>query len=139
TVQGCATTTNPGADPRVDATARVTGGLPGGGDFVLESSLEGPDEMSVLVTGTRGTIRQPNFINVSSDDRLIVTIDDIETVEHHGTISTYTHQFAALNATLQRGVPFPTDLGNAIEIMDLVDQCYRLAGLPLRESEPNAG
>lgn len=136
-VQACTTTSHPAADPRVDATARVTGVLPGGADLVLESSLEGPDEMSVLVTGTRGTIRQPNFINVSGDDRLIVTVDGTETVEHHGTISTYTHQFAALNATLRRGVPFPTDLANAIEIMDLVDECYRLAGLPLRGSEPS--
>lgn len=138
TIQGCATTTNPDADPRVDATARVTGKLPGGGEFALESSLEGPDDFSVLVTGTRGTIRQPNFINASSDDRLIVTIDDAETVEHHGTISTYTYQFAALNAALQRGVAFPTGLDNAIELMELVDQCYQLAGLPLRESEPTA-
>lgn len=136
-LRACSTTANPGADPRVDATARVTGKLPGGGDFVLESSLEGPDDRSVLVTGTRGTIRQPEFINVTGDDRLIVTIDGAETVEHHGTISTYTHQFAALAATVQRGVPFPTDLGNAIEMMELVDQCYRLAGLPVRESEPS--
>ncbi|MGC3953607.1 MAG: Gfo/Idh/MocA family oxidoreductase [Propionicimonas sp.] len=138
TVQGCAATANPAADPRVDATARVTGTLPGGGSFVLESSLEGPDDRSVLVTGTRGTIRQPEFINVTGDDRLIVTIDGVETVEHHGTISTYTHQFAAVTATIQQGVPFPTDLDNAIAIMELVDQCYTLAGLPLRESEPVA-
>ena len=138
-LEACAATANPGADPRVDATARVTGTLPGGGSVVLESSLEGPDDRSVLVTGTRGTIRQPEFINVTDDDRLIVTIDGVETVEHHGTISTYTHQFAALNATLQRGVAFPTDLDNGIEIMELLDQCYRLAGLPLRESEPSAG
>lgn len=138
TVEACATTTNPAADPRVDATARVTGTLPGGAPFALESSLEAPDDFSVVVTGTRGSIRQPNFINASADDRLIVALDGTETVEHHGTISTYTHQFAALNATLQRGVPFPTDLDNAIDIMELIDQCYRLAGLPLRESEPVA-
>ena len=136
-LQSCATTTNPGADPRVDATARATGTLPGGASVVLESSLEGPDERSVLVTGTRGTIRQPEFINVTTDDRLIVTVDGVETTEHHGTISTYTHQFAALTASIERGLPFPTDLGNAIEMMELVDQCYRLAGLPLRTSEPS--
>lgn len=136
TLEGCATTVNPGADPRVDATARVTGTLPGGAPFVLESSLEGPDDRSVLVTGTRGTIRQPEFINVTGDDRLIVTVDGVETVEHHGTISTYTHQFAALTAAIQRGETFPTTLDNAITVMELIDQCYALAGLPLRESEP---
>ena len=138
TLEGCATTTHPEADPRVDATARVTGKLPGGGDVVLESSLVEPEDFSVLVTGTRGTIRQPALIRPSADDRLIVTIDGTETTEYHGTISTYTHQFAALTASIRRGVPFPTDLANAIEIMDLLDQCYTLAGLPLRESEPTA-
>ena len=63
----------------------------------------------------------------------------METVEQHGTISTYTHQCAAVDAAVQRGVEFPTGLDNALEIMDLVDECYRLAGLPLRESEPYPG
>lgn len=135
-LQECATTINPAADPRVDATARAAGTLPGGGSFVLESSLEGPADFSVTVVGSRGAVRQPNFIDVSSDDRLIVTVDGAETVEHHGSVSTYTHQFAALTAALRQGVPFPTGLENAIGIMELIDQCYTLAGLPLRESDP---
>ncbi|MFV0406659.1 MAG: Gfo/Idh/MocA family protein [Propioniciclava sp.] len=135
-LHGCTTTSNPGADPRIDATASVTGTLPGGGTVTLESSLESPRDTSILVTGTGGTIRQPNFIQVSTDDRLIVTIGDQETVEHHGTISSYTHQFAALTATLMHGAPYPTGIDNAIQVLELIDQCYQMAGLPLRESEP---
>ena len=125
-------TTHPGADPRVDATATVVGRLPGGGEAVLESSLEGPSDTSILVTGTRGTIRQPNFINLAADDSLEITVDGETTVEHHGTRSTYTHQLAAFAAAVREGVPFPTDLANAELIMELIDESYRLAGFPLR-------
>lgn len=129
-----AATGNPGADPRVDATATVVGELPGGGTAVLESSLEGPNDTSILVTGTRGTIRQPNFINLTADDSLVITVDGDESVEHHGTTSTYTHQLAALVAAVREGAGFPTGLDNALLMMELVDQSYRLARLPLRES-----
>jgi predicted dehydrogenase len=127
-------TTSPQADPRVDATAHVEAVLPNGARAILESSLEGPADTSVLVTGTRGTIRQPNFIDLTSDDRLVVTADGNETVEHHGTTSTYTHQLRALEAAVREGVPFPTDLANAITNMEYIDTAYRLAGFPLRES-----
>lgn len=128
-------TTNPEADPRVDATARIEASLPNGAAAILESSLEGPADTSVLVTGTRGTIRQPNFIDLTSDDRLIITIDGAETTEHHGTTSTYTHQLKVLEAAVRTGAGFPTDLANAITNMDFIDQAYRLAGFPLRESQ----
>lgn len=125
-------TTNPAADARVDATAHVEGVLPNGARAVLESSLEGPADTSVLVTGTRGTIRQPNFIDLARDDRLIVTVDGVETVEHHGTTSTYTHQLRAVEAAIREGASFPTGLDNAIANMEFVDAAYRLAGFPTR-------
>ena len=125
-------TTNPGADPRVDATATVLGQLPNGAEAVLESSLEGPSDTSILVTGSRGTIRQPNFISLSADDSLVITVDGTQTDEHHGTTSTYTHQLAAFAAAVREGSGFPTDLANAITMMELIDESYRLAGFPSR-------
>lgn len=122
------------ADPRVDATAVVEAVLPNGATAVLESSLEGPADTSVLVTGTQGTIRQPNFIDLTADDRLIITVAGVETVEHHGSTSTYTHQLRAVHAAIREGADFPTDLANAIANMEFIDECYRLTGLPLRES-----
>jgi predicted dehydrogenase len=127
-------TTHAGIDPRVDATAAVEGRLPNGADVVLQSSLEGPDDFSVLVTGTRGSIRQPNFINLTADDRVVLTVDGVESVEHHGTTSTYTYQLQALEAAIRTGAGFPTGLANAIANMEAIDESYRLAGLPLRES-----
>lgn len=125
---------HPGTDPRVDATAVVEATLPNGATAVLESSLEGPGDTSVLVTGTRGTIRQPNFIDLTADDRLIITVDGVETVERGGTTSTYTHQLRSLEAAVREGADFPTGLANAVANMEFIDECYRLAGLPLRES-----
>jgi predicted dehydrogenase len=127
-------TTSAAADSRVDASARVEAALPNGARAVLESSLEGPADTSVLVTGTRGTIRQPNFIDLTGDDRLIVAVDGVETPEHHGTTSTYTHQLRAMEAAVREGASFPTGLANAITNMEYIDRAYRLAGLPLRES-----
>ncbi len=133
-LRSAAATGNAGADPRVDATALVEAELPNGAPAVLESSLEGPADTSILVTGTRGTAWQPNFIDLTADDRLVLTVDGTETVERHGTTSTYTHQLRALEAAVREGAGFPTGLANAIENMELIDECYRLAGLPLRES-----
>lgn len=127
-------TAHAGLDARVDATANVIAELPGGVIATLESSLEGPEEMSILVTGTEGSIFQPNFINVAGDDRLITQTASGQRVEHLGTVSTYTHQLGAVIAAIRDGAGFPTDLDNAIANMEFIDQCYRLAGLPVRES-----
>lgn len=133
-VNGCRATTHPDADPRVDATAVVEGVLPNGAPVRLVSSLKGPSDTSIVVTGTHGSVRQPNFIDVASDDRVLWVRDGRETLEHHGTTSTYTHQLAAVRAAIREGARFPTDLANALQNMEMVDRCYRLAGLPLRAS-----
>ncbi|QLQ14418.1 MAG: Gfo/Idh/MocA family oxidoreductase [Micropruina sp.] len=132
-LNGCRATVHPDADPRVDATAVAEGVLPNGAPVRLVASLKGPNDRSIVVTGTRGSIRQPNFIEVDTDDRVIWTTGGDERVEHHGTTSTYTHQLAALRAAVRDGAAFPTDLANALANMAMIDRCYRLAGLPLRE------
>jgi predicted dehydrogenase len=123
-----------GADPRVDATARVEGSLPNGAPVVLQSSLVGPADCEIVVTGTRGSVRQPQFITLERDDRLFLSLDGVDTVEHHGLISTYTFQLRALEAAIRDRAVFPTDVDNAIANMEFLDECYRLASLPPRQS-----
>ncbi|MFZ0529959.1 MAG: gfo/Idh/MocA family oxidoreductase, partial [Propionicimonas sp.] len=123
-----------GADPRVDASLLVTADLPNGARAVLDANMLAPGDMSIVATGTRGTATVPNFVAVDTDDRLILTVDGVETTEHHGTTSTYTHQLQALIAAVRDGAGFPTDADNAIANMEIVDECYRLAGLPVRAS-----
>lgn len=123
-----------GVDPRVDATALVEGLLPNGAPVMLWSSLAGPAACEVVVTGTRGSVRQPGFASQERDDSLYLTLDGTETVEHHGRVSTYTFQLRALEAAIREGAGYPTDVDNAVVNMLLLDECYRLASLPLRES-----
>ena len=134
-LRSASATTNPEADPRVDATATVEGLLPNGARVEMVSSLEGPLDTSVLVTGTRGTSLQPMLTDLAVDDRLIITVDGVETVERPGNASTYTYQLRALEAAVREGVPFPTGLEDAIVNMEFVDKAYRLAGFPLREAK----
>lgn len=133
-VDAVTATTDPQADPRVDASTRIVGELPGGIPAQLETSLVGPQDFSIDVRGMSGRVRQPNFINVDTDDRLLLNVDGLELTEHHGTTSTYVHQLVALRAAIRDGSSFPTDLSDGIVNMEYLDQCYRLAGLPLRET-----
>lgn len=121
-----------GIDPRVDASMLVTAELPGGASATLDADLRAEPQMDIVATGTRGSVRVPNFIKVDTDDRLILDIDGAQTTEHHGTTSTYTHQLKALDAAIREGVAFPTDASNAVANMELIDQVYLLAGLPTR-------
>lgn len=123
-----------GADPRVDGTARVTASLPNGAPAILWSSLEGPPSCEVVVTGTRGSVRQLGFASQERDDSLFVNLDGNATVEHHGQISTYTFQLRALQAAIRSGAGFPTGVDNAIATTAFIDECYRLAEFPARES-----
>jgi len=125
-------TTNDRADERIDATASVEGVLPNGARAIMESSLEGPSDTAVLVTGTRGTILQPRLTDLADDDRLIVTVDGVETIERPGNATTYTYQLRVVEAAVREGAFFPTGLDNAITNMEFVDEAYRLAGFPLR-------
>lgn len=123
-----------GIDPRVDASLLVRAELPNGASAVLDADLGAAADMSITATGTRGTAVLPNFIAADADDRLILNVAGAETVEHHGPTTTYTYQLQALTAAIRDGADFPTGADDAVANMEFVDECYRLAGLPPRES-----
>lgn len=134
TLVACKSGTDPAADSRVDAWSQATMLLPNGATAVLDTDLDASRSHEILATGTKGTVRVANYINVHDDDRLFINTGADERVEHHGLTSTYTHQLKALHAAIREGASFPTTLEDGIANMDLIDQCYRAAGLPLRES-----
>ena len=120
----------PGVDQRFEAGLRLPGGV--AGELLCDMAYPGWD-LSITATGTRGEARVNNFIKVSSDDRLVVRADgEPERVEHLGTRSSYHHQLDALTAAVRQGTPFPTDPADAVVNMELVDACYRAAGLAPR-------
>lgn len=73
-----------------------------------------------------------NFVKVSGDDRLIIRASGGERVEHLGTRSSYHYRLEALTAAVRRGTPFPTDAADGVRNLELVDACYRAAGLAPR-------
>jgi predicted dehydrogenase len=86
-------------------------------------------EMSILVTGSRGTALFADFVHPHGDDRLTITVDDSERVEHLSPRSTYSYQLEAFVAAVRDGRPFPTTTADTVATMTLIDACYRAAGL----------
>lgn len=120
----------PGVDQRFEVEVRLPGGV--SGEILCDMAHPGWD-LSITVTGELGEARINNFIKVSTDDRLVVRrTGEPERTEHLGTRSSYHHQLDALTAAVRRGTPFPTDVADGVLNLELIDACYRLAGLPLR-------
>ncbi len=120
--------------PGVDAAFRVMMALPAGVRGVIECDMDNPGwELSVTASGDAGQARIANFIKVSSDDRLIVRRSGVaERVEHLGTRSSYHFQLDALTAAVREGTAFPTDAVDGVRNLELIDTCYRRAGLSPR-------
>lgn len=118
----------------VDEWATATFRLPSGAQATALANMDGPWNFSITATGTAGSIHLPDFLHTNDDDRLIITTDDGEQVEHHGALSTYTYQLHAFTTAIRQGRPFLTDTTDSLATMELVDDCYRTAGLQPRES-----
>ena len=74
----------------------------------------------------------PFFVLPNNDDRVIVTTKEDTWVEHLGTRTSYTYQLEALTAAIRNGAPLLTDADGALATMELIDACYRDAGLEPR-------
>ncbi len=94
-------------------------------------------EFSLTAQGEEGAVVVKNFVKVNTDDRLILRAKDgTERVEHLGTRSTYHYQAEALTAAVRHGAPFPTDAADGVVNLELIDQCYGLAGFQPRPTQP---
>jgi predicted dehydrogenase len=124
--------------PGVDERFSVEMVLPGGVAGTVHCDMANPGwDLSITATGDAGEARIVNFIKVSSDDRLVVRpADGPERVEHLGTRSSYHFQLDALTAAVRHGTPFPTDAVDGVRNLELVDACYRAAGLLPRPTAP---
>jgi predicted dehydrogenase len=118
----------------IDEWATATFQLPGGAQATALANMDGPWNFSITATGTNGRIHLPDFLHTNDDDRLIVTTDHAERVEHHGALSTYTYQLHAFTRAIRQGRTYLTTTSDSVATMELVDDCYRAAGLRPRES-----
>lgn len=119
----------PGVDEWVDADLVYPSGVPASARCNMAA-----DErvMTYRLIGSKGEATVSNFVLPHTDDRLFVRTADGQRVEHLGTRSSYTYQLEAFTGLVRNGVPMPTDSDDAVQTMELIDECYRAIGLEPR-------
>jgi len=119
--------------PGVDAAMRVELGYPGGVTGRCVWDMDAAERiMTWTVTGTEGAATSPAFAVPHLDNRLVVTRDGGTSEEVLGDQTSYTYQLARLAGALRGGPPFPAGLGGSVANAELIDECYRRAGLSPR-------
>lgn len=119
--------------PEVDASMRVELAYPGGvGGHCTWDMNAAERTMTWTVTGTDGTATSPAFAVPHTGNRLIVTRNGRTSEEVLGDQTSYTCQLARLADALQSGQPFPAGIDGSVANAELIDECYRRAGLSPR-------
>jgi predicted dehydrogenase len=89
--------------------------------------------VAAQVQGTRGEMRVLNFVAPQIYNRLKVTVEGKTVVrERVRGDASYVAQLKAFVAGVREGTPFPTTPRDAVVTMQLLDDIYRAAGLPIR-------
>ncbi len=119
--------------PGMDASMRVELAYPGGvtGRCVWDMDA-GQRTMTWTVTGTAGAAISPAFAVPHMDNRLLVTANGRTTEEVLGDQTSYTYQLARVAAALRGEQGFPAGIDGCVANVELIDECYRRAGLAPR-------
>ncbi len=88
--------------------------------------------MTWTVVGSKGAATSPAYAVPHLDNRLVITRDSRTTQETLGDQTSYTYQLAHLASTLRDGTPFLIDMDDSVSNAELIDACYRRAGLSPR-------
>lgn len=129
--RGAERTGLPGVDEWVDADLVYPSGI----TATARCNMNGTRaEMTYRAIGSKGQATVANFILPHTDDSLEVKTTDGQRTEHPGTRSSYTYQLDAFAALIRHGIPMATDSDDAVQTMELIDECYKAIGL-----EPRAG
>ena len=119
--------------PEVDASMRVELAYPSGVTGRCVWDMDAAERvMTWTVTGTRGSATLPAFAVPHTGNRLVVTRDGRTREEVLGDRTSYTYQLARLAEDLQGGPPFPAGIDGSVANAELIDECYRRAGLAPR-------
>jgi predicted dehydrogenase len=119
--------------PGVDEWLTADLEYPSGATGTARCNMAGPERrMTYRIVGRRGAATAANFVAPHLDDRIVVKTAGDERVEELGKRSSYTYQLEALSAFLRNGVPFPIDMDDAVDTMQLIDDCYGAAGFAPR-------
>jgi predicted dehydrogenase len=119
--------------PEVDASMRAELGYPGGVTGHCTWDMDAAERtMTWTVTGSEGTATSPAFAVPHTDNRLVVTRNGQTSEEVLGGQTSYTYQLARLAGALHGGQPFPASIDGSVANAELIDECYRRAGLSPR-------
>jgi predicted dehydrogenase len=124
--------------PRVDDAMSAFLRFGSGATAWLDVSLTqgGKLRADVHVVGSRGQMRVQNFVHPYVRFRLTTKAglhtESIGSDPAEAAQTTYVGQLRAFAAAVLRAEPFPTTPEHAIGTMELIDDIYRAAGLPLR-------
>ncbi len=125
---------SPGVDEWLDADLEYPSGATGSARCNMAGAHV---QMSCKIVGSRGVATATNFVLPHLDDRVLVSTPAGDRVEQLGTRPSYTYQLEAFTARLREDVPLPIDADDAVESMQLIDECYEAAGFqPRPRSEP---
>ncbi len=116
----------PQLDETFEVETRLADGTPAYAHVDMDAAAT---DMSIAVTGSRGTAVFADFIHPQDDDRLTLVVDGAERVEALSRRSTYSYQLEAFVAAVREGRPFPTTTADSVATMELIDACYAEAGL----------
>jgi predicted dehydrogenase len=121
------------AYPGVDAWLAAEMSYPNGVPAHIESSMtHGRWDFSLRIVGSKGEAFAPAFVLPHTDDRVIITVGTEQRVEEMGRRSSYTYMLEALRRLIREGEPMPTGAEDAVVTMQIIDDIYAAAGLPLR-------
>ncbi len=88
----------------------------------------------LTIVGARGSLETYSFVVPSFDDRVVVKVGSSTRTEYLGTISSYTYQLQTFADAVEFNKPFVTDAADTTATMEIIDQAYVAAGLPVRPS-----
>jgi predicted dehydrogenase len=119
--------------PGVDEWFTAELEYPSGATGIARCNMAGGERrLTYRIVGSRGEATAANFVTPHVDDRIFIRTTREERVEQLGKRSSYAYQLEALTTFLRDGVPLPIDMDDAVENMQLIDDCYRAAGLAPR-------
>jgi predicted dehydrogenase len=118
----------PGVDEWLAADLRFPSGATGS----VRCSMAHPRfEMTLRVEGSRGEATVMDFVQPHKDDRVVVRTGDGDDRAPRRPLVLHLPARGAHPAQ-RGGAPMPTGPDDAVATAQLIDRCYRAAGLPLR-------
>jgi predicted dehydrogenase len=109
------------------ATASVTSSMIAGGDDWVSS---------LVVHGSNGVMRVRNPLGPQHGSDLVVETPGARVEHPVSRDATYLHQLRAFRGAVVDGTDYPTTARAGVEVMALIDDCYRAAGMDPRPTWP---